>query len=148
MPSIKDSRVFDLPQAEIYALMMDMENFPSYVPYIRKAHVAQKHGNVSIADITVGIRTLNFTYRCEVTETPFDKITIREVSGPFKSLRCEMLFEALDRNHTRVTYSFASQFHSRLMNKIADPVFSVQLKSTLRDLERFIRRRNRGRSSH
>lgn len=145
MPSIKDSRIFDLPQAEIYALLMDMENFPAYVPYIRKGRIVEKHGNISIGELTVGIRTLHFTYRCEVTETPYERIAIRELSGPFKSLRCEMLFEALDKNRTRVTYSFESQFHSRLMNKIADPVFSVQLKSTLRDLDRFIRSRNRSR---
>lgn len=145
MPSIKDVRIFDLPQAEIYALMMDVENFPSYVPYIRESRIVERRDNLSIAEITVGIRTLHFSYRCEITETPFDRIAIREISGPFKSLRCEILFEALDAKRTRVTYSFVSQFHSRLMNAVADPVFSVQLKSTLRDLDRYIRRRNRGR---
>lgn len=143
MPYAEDSRVFNLPQAEIYALLMDVENFPAYVPYIRAARVVSQSGLVSVAQVTVGVPGLHFTYRCEITETPFEKISIRDLSGPFDYLRCEMLFEALDANRTRVTYRFDSRFRSRLMNAVADPVFSVQLKSTLRALEGFIRRRAR-----
>jgi ribosome-associated toxin RatA of RatAB toxin-antitoxin module len=143
MPSVEDSRIFDLPKAEIYALLMDVENFSGYVPYIRSAHVVEKRAAVTIAEVTVGVPSLHFMYRCEITETPTDRILIRELSGPFEYLRCEMLFEALDAKRTRVTYRFSSRFRSRLMNAVADPVFSVQLKSTLRELERFIRRRGR-----
>lgn len=143
MPSVEDSRIFDLPKAEIYALLMDVENFSGYVPYICAAHVIEKHGAITIAEVTVGVPRLHFTYRCEITETPTDRIMIRELSGPFEYLRCEMLFEALEENRTRITYRFSSRFRSRLMNAVADPVFSVQLKSTLRELERFIRRRGR-----
>ena len=143
MPFAEDTRVFPLPQREIYALLMDVENFPSYVPYIRAARFVSRKGAVSIAEIDVGVTGLHFRYRCEITETPCDKISIRELSGPFEYLRCEMLFTALDDTHTRVTYRFSSRFRSRLMNAVADPVFSVQLKSTLRELEKFIRRRKR-----
>lgn len=143
MPSAEDSRVFVLPKDEIYALLMDVENFPAYVPYIRAARLVEKRGRVTVAEVTVGVPGLHFTYRCEITETPTDKIVIRELSGPFEYLRCEMLFEALDPKRTRVTYRFSSRFRSRLMNAVADPVFSVQLKSTLRALESFIRRRVR-----
>jgi len=143
MPDTEDSRIFGLPQAEIYALLMDVDNFPAYVPYIRAARVIEKRGLVSIAEVTVGVPGLHFSYRCEITETPVERIAIRELSGPFAFLRCEMLFVPIDENRTRVTYRFSSRFRSRLMNAMADPVFSVQLKSTLRELERFIRRRAR-----
>lgn len=142
MPSAEDSRIFALPQREIYALLMDVENFPSYVPYIRGARFISRKGKVSIAEVDVGVPGLHFSYRCEITETPSEKISIREISGPFEYLRCEMLFEALDAGRTRVTYRFSSRFRSRLMNAVADPVFNVQLKSTLRELARFIRRRS------
>lgn len=143
MPDTEDSRIFNLPQAEIYALLMDVENFPAYVPYIRAAHVMEKRGLVSIAEVTVGVPGLHFSYSCEITETPMERISIRELSGPFDFLRCEMLFAPVDARRTRVTYRFSSRFRSRLMNVVADPVFSVQLKSTLRELERFIRLRAR-----
>lgn len=101
----------------------------------------ERRGRVTLAEITVGVPALHFTYRCEVTETPFDKITVKDISGPFEYLRCEMLFDALDENRTRVTYRFESKFRSRLMNRVADPIFDAQLRTTLRDLERYIRRR-------
>lgn len=141
MPKAEDSRIFNLPQAEIYALMMDVAHFPAYVPYIRAARVLERRGHVTLAEITVGVPALHFTYRCEVTETPFDKITVKDISGPFEYLHCEMLFDALDEKRTRVTYRFESKFRSRLMNRVADPIFDAQLRTTLRDLERYIRRR-------
>lgn len=143
MPHTEDSRIFDLPQAEIYALLMDVENFSSYVPYIRSARVVSTSGNKTVAEVNVGVTGLHFSYRCEIVETPFEKIEIRDLSGPFEFLRCEMIFEALEAKRTRVTYRFTSKFRSRLMNAVADPLFNAQLKSTLRDLDRFIRLRAR-----
>lgn len=141
MPNVYDSRVFDLPQDEIYALLMDIEAYPAFIPFVRAVRIVAQEGSVTEADIRIGIKGLDFTYRCAITETPIEKITVRDIAGPFKFLRCEMLFEPVGKTKTRVTYTFESQFKNRLMNRVADPVFNVVLKSTLAEVERFLARR-------
>lgn len=141
MPKVYDSRVFDLPQDEIYALLMDIEAYPAFIPFVRAVRIVAREGSVTEADIRIGIKGLDFTYRCAITETPVKKIIVRDIAGPFKFLRCEMLFEPVNKTKTRVTYTFESQFKNRLMNHVADPVFNVVLKSTLAEVERFLARR-------
>lgn len=141
MPKVFDSRVFDLPQAEIYALLMDITAYPAFIPFVRAVRIVTQKENVTEADIRIGVKGIDFTYRCTITETPVEKITVRDIAGPFKFLRCEMIFEPVSKVKTRVTYSFESQFKNRLMNRVADPVFNVVLKSTLAEVERFLAQR-------
>ena len=141
MPKVRDSRIFNLPKQEIYALMMDMERYPDFIPFVRRVRIVDRCGGVTTADIRIGVTGLDFSYCCAVTETPYDRISIRDVSGPFAYLRCEITFEEIAPDQTRVVYDFDSQFKSRLMNRVADPVFNVVLKSTLADVQRFLRRR-------
>ena len=141
MPKVRDSRIFNLPKQDIYALMMDIERYPDFIPFIRRLKIVAQEGAVTTADIRIGVTGLDFTYRCAITETPHDRISIRDVSGPFAYLRCEITFEEIAPDQTRVVYDFDSQFKSRLMNRVADPVFNVVLKSTLAEVQRFLRRR-------
>lgn len=141
MPTVHDSRVFDLPQADIYALLMDIEAYPAFIPFVRAVRIVRQEGNVTEADIRIGIKGLDFTYRCAINETPIEKITVRDIAGPFKFLHCEMRFDPVSKTKTRVTYAFESQFKNRLMNRVADPVFNVVLKSTLAEVEKFLARR-------
>jgi len=141
MPKVRDSRVFDLPRQEIYALMMDIERYPDFIPFVRRLKIVSQAGGITQADIRIGVMGLDFSYRCAITAQPYDRISIRDVAGPFAYLRCEMTFEELAANKTRVVYDFDSQFKSRLMNRVADPVFNVVLKTTLSEVQRFLRHR-------
>lgn len=141
MPKVRDSRVFDLPKRDIYALMMDIERYPDFIPFVRRLKIVSKQGLATQADIRIGVTGLDFSYRCVITEQPYDEIRIRDVSGPFAYLRCTITFEEVAPDKTHVTYDFDSQFKSRLMNRVADPVFNVVLKTTLLEVQRFLKRR-------
>ena len=141
MPKVRDSRIFNLPAQEIYTLMMDMERYPDFIPFVRRVKILGQKNGVTTADIRIGVTGLDFSYRCAITETPYERISIRDVSGPFAYLRCEITFEEIADDQTRVVYDFDSQFKSRLMNRLADPVFNVVLQSTLAEVQRFLQRR-------
>jgi len=142
MPHVRDSRIFDLPQREIYALLMDIEAYPDFIPFVRQVKIiSQVKNRQTVADIRIGTRGLDFSYRCLIEESLYDRIAVRDVSGPFSYLRCEMILKPLSARQTEVTYIFESQFRSRLMNRLADPVFNIVLKKTLGDVARYLRRR-------
>lgn len=140
MPKVRDSRIFNLPKGEIYTLMMDIERYPDFIPFVRRLKIVARTGDVVTADIRIGVTGLDFSYRCAITERPYERISIRDISGPFDYLRCEITFEEIAPDKTRVVYDFDSQFKSRLMNRVADPVFNVVLKSTLSEVQRFLQR--------
>ena len=143
MPKVSDSRIIRMPRREIYKVLMDMERYPSFIPFIRGARILERQGRDTLAEISIGLGNIGFTYKCKVTETPFDEINIVDVSGPFKFLRARLTFEDAGEGSTKVGYHFESQFRSRTMNAIADPIFNLKLKSTLASVEKFILRRKK-----
>lgn len=143
MPKVSDSRIIRMPRKEIYRVLMDIEAYPDFIPFIRAARILEKHGHESIAEISIGLGNIGFTYKCRVIETPFDEINIADVSGPFRFLRARLTFKDEGAGRTRVGYYFESQFRSRAMNVIADPIFNVKLKSTLSSVEKFILKRKK-----
>jgi len=140
MPKIHDSRVIAMPKRKIYDLMMDIEAYPRFIPFIRAARILSREGDSLTAEIRVGVPGLAFTYRCEVTATPHDEINVRDIAGPFRFLKAHMAFSDAPGG-TRVDYHFESQFKSHMMNAVADPIFTPLLQSTLAGVEKFIKRR-------
>ncbi|MDE1152883.1 MAG: type II toxin-antitoxin system RatA family toxin [Micavibrio sp.] len=140
MPKVHDSRVIRMPKRKIYDLMMDIEAYPRFIPFIRAARVLEKRDDGLLAEIRVGVPGLAFTYRCEVTATPHEQIDVKDVAGPFRFLKARMTFSDT-HGGTKVDYYFESQFRSHMMNAVADPIFTPLLQSTLAGIERFIGRK-------
>lgn len=140
MPKVSDSRIIRMPRKELYKILMDMEKYPAFIPFIRAARILEKNGHDTLAEISVGLGNIGFVYKCRVTETRYDEINIVDIAGPFRFLRARLKFEDAGAGRTRVEYYFESQFKSRAMNAIADPIFNIKLKSTLANVEKFITR--------
>lgn len=143
MPTVDDSRLIRRPKKQVYRFLMAIEEYPKFIPFIRAARVVEKKGDVTIADVSVGLGPIGFVYRCRIVETPFDEINISAIDGPFRHLKARLTFEEQGRDATLVGYHFSSQFKSSAMNAIADPIFSGQLKSTLALAEKYIKRQKK-----
>lgn len=141
MPKVHDSRIIALPRKKIFAVMMDIEKYPAFIPFVRAVRVLKEEPPVTEAEIRVGLPGINFTYRCRITADAPVSIHIRDIAGPFRYLKCTILFEDAGPGKTRVDYSFESKFRSSLMNAAADHVFSALLKTTLPEVMRYIKRR-------
>ncbi len=140
MPKVHDSRIVSIPRKQAFALMMNIEKYPKFIPFIRRVRILSHHGAVTRAEILVGLPALSFTYQCEITATPSSSIHIRDIAGPFRYLKCAILFEDAGAGKTRIDYSFESKFRSNLMNAVADPLFSALLGTTLSEVQRHIKR--------
>ncbi|HYD17445.1 MAG TPA: type II toxin-antitoxin system RatA family toxin [Patescibacteria group bacterium] len=141
MPKVSDTRIIDVPRKELFRLLMDMEHYPEFIPFVRAARILAREGHETLAEIGIGLGTIGFNYKCRVTDKAHEEIDIVAVEGPFRYLRARLTFEDAGPGRTKVGYFFDSQFRSRTMNAIADPVFNIHLKSTLASVEKFILRR-------
>lgn len=141
MPKVSDSRIVPLPREKAYELMMDIEKYPSFIPFIRAARFTKRGKEESHARVSLGIAGIGFSYACKIVERPCDEIIIHATEGPFEHLRARLTFEDAGKGKTRISYEFESRFRSRRMNAVIDPVFNALLKNTLRDVEDYIRRK-------
>jgi len=138
MPKVRDSRLIKLPRRKVYKILMDIELYPDFIPFVQKVRIIEKKENVTTADLQIGFGPVGFSYRCRIVEKPFDEININAVSGPFEFLEAKLTFEEKGKNSTFVGYYFSSQFKSKTMNAIADPIFNARLSYFLSDMEKYV----------
>lgn len=143
MPKVKESRLISLPRKQVYNVLMDITLYPNFIPFVQKVRIVEKEENVTVADLKIGFGPVGFSYRCRITEKPFEEINIKDVSGPFEFLEAKLTFEEKGKNSTLVGYYFSSQFKSRTMNAISDPIFNARLAFVLSGVEKYLLRKKR-----
>ena len=91
MREIKHSALIAQPAARLYALINDIESYPSFIPWCTHARILSRSQREIVATIGVqrGPLQSDFTTRNELE--PDRRILMHLVSGPFKMLEGEWL---------------------------------------------------------
>lgn len=91
MREIKHSALVAQPPARLFALINDIESYPTFIPWCTHARVLSRSAREIVA--TIGVRQgplhSEFTTRNELEQDR--RILMRLVSGPFKMLEGEWL---------------------------------------------------------
>jgi len=140
MPELSSSRVVHYPPEKIFCAVMDIGSYPQVLSYVRGVEVLRQEGNVTDARVQVGLRLLNFSYDCRITSTPFERIDIKLLSGPFKKLDASWQFKAQGENATLVTYSLDARFSNPMMEMTAGALFASQIHHSIIAFEERLKR--------
>jgi ribosome-associated toxin RatA of RatAB toxin-antitoxin module len=126
MREVRRSALVAQPPHRMFALINDIESYPRFLPWCTSAHVQSRTEREIIA--TVGVRrgALNaqFTTRNELTAPRH--ISMRLVSGPFKTLEGDWTFTPVDvpgQDGCRVDLLMRFAFANRLMGLVFEPLF-------------------------
>jgi ribosome-associated toxin RatA of RatAB toxin-antitoxin module len=116
----------------MFALINDIESYPQFLPWCTSAHVQSRTDREIIA--TVGVRrgALNsrFTTRNELTTDR--RVSMRLVSGPFKTLDGEWTLTPVDlpeQPGCRVDLLLRFSFPNRLTAMVFEPLFEATAAS-------------------
>jgi ribosome-associated toxin RatA of RatAB toxin-antitoxin module len=107
----------------MYALVADVESYPQFLPWCERAVVSVSEPNRALATLHINFRGLKKEFTTENLSRTGERIDMRLVSGPFRSLDGSWLFTALSENACKVELSLRYQFASALLARIAGPVF-------------------------
>jgi coenzyme Q-binding protein COQ10 len=123
---------------DMFALVADVERYPEFVPLcddlrIKKRHPveipasedgAARQGELLVADMTVAYKVLRETFTSQVRlDHQANRIDVRYVDGPFKSLNNVWRFDACETGGSIVDFTIAYSFRSRTFQAIAGAVF-------------------------
>jgi ribosome-associated toxin RatA of RatAB toxin-antitoxin module len=107
----------------MYALVADVESYPQFLPWCARASVSAKEPGRTVATLTIDFHGLKKEFTTENLTRAGERIDMRLVSGPFRSLDGSWVFTALSENACKVELSLRYQFKSALLEKISGPVF-------------------------
>jgi len=108
---------------EMYSLVADVGSYPLFLPWCDRAVVSVNEPGRTVAALHINFRGLKQQFTTENFNQPGERIDIKLVSGPFRSLEGSWLFTPLSEKGCKVELSLRYEFASALIEKAVGPVF-------------------------
>ena len=131
MPKASVTRLIECKKEQLIDLVLDIENYPEFVPFCIDAHIYEKknQGNLIkiVADLTIGKGSLKDTYKSDVQ---FNKknntIKVVNIGGPLKHLENNWIF--IDKEvGTEISFDIDFEIENKFLNIIMEKSFQFGL---------------------
>ena len=123
MKRITRSAIVEHPASQMYALVEDIEAYPSFLPWCVGAQVHERSADTTRATLTVGVRGLRQSFTTLNRNAPAEAIDMQLVEGPFRAFSAAWRFHALSARACRIEFSLEYEFASRAASRMLEPLF-------------------------
>ena len=128
--------------SELFALVLDVERYPRFVPHCRDVRVLLRDAvsptrTVVISRMTVGWSALQVGY-ANRTVADYDRRSIKvdAIDGPFRYLRVAWDFEPQSRERTTVSFAAEYEFSNPILAGLASRLFGAMFGEIVTAFER------------
>jgi ribosome-associated toxin RatA of RatAB toxin-antitoxin module len=123
MKHIARSAIVEHSAAEMYALVEDIEAYPSFLPWCSAVQVHERKPGSTRATLTVGVGALRHSFTTLNDNRPGEAIDLRLVEGPFRRFDAQWRFVPLTPSACRIEFSLQYEFSSRALGRLLAPLF-------------------------
>jgi ribosome-associated toxin RatA of RatAB toxin-antitoxin module len=123
MKRISRSAIVEHPAAALYALVEDIEAYPSFLPWCVGAEAHERTGETTRATLTVGLRGVRQAFTTLNRNMPGEAIDLQLVEGPFRSFSAAWRFRPLSPQAARIEFTLEYEFASRALGRLLEPLF-------------------------
>ena len=114
---------------EMYALVIDIESYPEFLPWCIQSQVHTGNERHSIASMSLAIGKIRYTFTTENYMVPGKSISIQLVKGPFKNLQGHWQFEPVDEKNCSIALRMNFEFKNRLLKHTLGRAFHLIIDS-------------------
>ena len=131
MPKASVKRFIKCKKEQLINLVLDVEKYPSFVPFCLDAKVYEKKEKgdllLMVADLTIGKGPLKDTYKSDVTyNKKKNSIYVTNLDGPLKHLENRWHFQE-ENKITQVSFEVDFELKNDLLNIIMTKSFQFGL---------------------
>ncbi|HLO75528.1 MAG TPA: type II toxin-antitoxin system RatA family toxin [Magnetospirillum sp.] len=109
----------DLGPERLFALAADIEAYPHFIPWCRRARILSRDGEVWRVDNHFGAGPLDAGFETRALVQPSHRIEITTDQAPFQDFRLTWTFEALPEGGGRVVAEYQVTLRSPLLHGLA-----------------------------
>src|SRR5258706_5432530 len=120
MKRIARSAIVPYAPAQFYALVEDIESYPSFLPGCVATEVHERTAGETKATLTLGVAGLSQSFTTRNENTPGKAIDLKLVSGPFRHFAASWRFAPLGQG-CKVGFSMGDEFSSRGLGRVFPP---------------------------
>ena len=131
MPKASVKRLIECNKEQLVNLVLDIENYPKFIPYCLDAKIYKKKEERNlifiIADLTIGKGPFNATYKSDVKfDKDTDTIEVTNIEGPLKYLDNKWFFLEKD-NSTEIFFDIDFEIENKFLNIVMSKSFQYGL---------------------
>ena len=131
MPKASVKRIIKCNKEQLVDLVLDIENYPKFIPYCLDAKIYEKKEEKNliliIADLTIGKGPFKATYKSDVRfNKDADTILVTNIDGPLKHLDNKWVFLEKD-NSTEISFDIDFEIENKFLNIVMDKSFQYGL---------------------
>jgi coenzyme Q-binding protein COQ10 len=131
MPKASVKRLIECNKTQLIDLVLDIESYPSFIPYCLNSKVHEKNEKKDlisiIADLTIGKGPFKATYKSDVKYyKSTDTIYVTSIEGPLKHLDNKWTF--LKKNDcTEISFDIDFEIENKFLNVVMSKSFQYGL---------------------
>ena len=131
MPKASVKRLIECNKEQLIDLVLDIENYPKFIPYCLDAKIYEKKEKKEIisiiADLTIGRGPFKATYKSDVKfYKNTDTIHVTNIEGPLKHLDNKWVFLEKD-NSTEISFDIDFEIENKFLNIVMSKSFQYGL---------------------
>lgn len=132
MKRIARSAIIESSAEALYAMVEDIESYPSFLPWCAAAQVRERGPGRTVATLTLAVKGLRQSFTTENTNLPGLSINMRLLEGPFRHFSATWRFTPLQQARAaKIEFALGYEFSSRIVAAVLEPVFSRIADSTV-----------------
>ncbi len=150
MRTISIRRTVDQAWADMFALVMDIERYPQFVPGCTNEQIRSRteigHGRTEvISRMTVGVPPVQFGYTNRTLgDLPARRITVNSTDGPLRKLHVTWQFEPCGPARSTIVFNAEYEFHNPIVARLASGAFESLFRRIVDAFERRAKLRRHG----
>jgi len=131
MPKASVKRLIECNKEQLVDLVLDIENYPKFIPYCLDAKIHEKKEEdnliLIIADLTIGKGPFKATYKSDVRfNKDTDTIQVTNIEGPLKYLDNKWVFLEKD-DSTEISFDIDFEIENKFLNIVMSKSFQYGL---------------------
>ncbi|MBT6123031.1 MAG: type II toxin-antitoxin system RatA family toxin [Candidatus Puniceispirillum sp.] len=130
-----EKRVVPHTPEQLYALVLDVQKYPQFLPWCLAARVKSQNESELTADLIIGFNMFRETFTSFVE---FDsnklEINVRYAEGPFKHLTNNWRFLPHE-DGCEIDFYVEFEFNSRLLQSVIETLFTEAVRRMVRAFE-------------
>jgi coenzyme Q-binding protein COQ10 len=131
MPSHREHKILPYSPAQMFALVMDIERYPEFLPWCAGARINERNADYLMADVLVGYKMLREKFTSRVNFVPGAEIHVEYLDGPLKHLTNDWIFLPEKPGQCLVDFRLDFEFRNRLLQRLIEGFFDKALKKMM-----------------
>ena len=128
MKHVRKSVLLWYSPIEMYELVTDVQDYPTFLPWCEKAEVLAQHDDGITARLGLAYRGVRHAFTTRNQHVPGVSVTVQLVDGPFSLLDGTWVFHPLGRPGTeeqacKIEFDLRYAFASKALETVVSPVF-------------------------